>query len=263
MFLFLSKLLPLLLYPLGLACLLMVVALVTMRRRPRLARRAILWALLVLLLGGNGWVPSWVVGSLEIQSGRLAGLPEAEAIVVLGGCVRPAFAPRPAPDLTEAADRVFYAAQLYRAGKAPLIVASGGRISWRGSGPSEAGDMAAVLEYLGVPRAAIVEESRSLNTYENAVNVQRILSERNIHRVLLVTSAMHMLRSRLVFQHQGFEVIPAPTDFLVTRADLTEPNSSTKAILLNLVPDADRMQKLTRALKEYFGLVVYRLRGWL
>jgi uncharacterized SAM-binding protein YcdF (DUF218 family) len=38
---------------------------------------------------------------------------------------------------------------------------------------------------------------------------------------------------------------------------------SVEAIILNLIPDADRIQQTTRALKEYMGLVIYRLRGWL
>jgi len=263
MFLFLSKVLPLLLYPLGLACVLMLVALVTMRRRPRLATRAIVLALLVLLAGGNGWVANWFVRSLEGRAVPSAPLPNADAIVVLGGCLRSGFAPRPAPDFTEAGDRVLYAAQLYQEGKAPLVIVSGGRVDWRGSGPPESGDMAKILERLGVPVSAIVEEPKALNTYENAVNVKKIMDERGIQRVLLVTSAMHMLRSRLIFKRQKIDAIPAPTDFLVTEPDMAELQSSSKATLINFVPDVDRLQKLTRSLKEYLGIVIYRLRGWL
>jgi uncharacterized SAM-binding protein YcdF (DUF218 family) len=123
--------------------------------------------------------------------------------------------------------------------------------------------MADILVNLGVPNSAILQDSKSLNTYQNAVNVRQIMQERGIRRVLLVTSAMHMPRSLRIFQRQGIEAIPAPTDFLITQQEINEPSSSPQATLLNLVPDADQLQNTTRALKEYIGTVVYHLRGWL
>lgn len=241
----------------------MIVSLVVLWKRPHWTPLPIVLALLVLLLGGNGWISDSIVRSLEWQNIPTTPLPTADAIVVLGGATKAAFPPRPAPDLSEEGDRVFYGAQLYREGKAPIVIASGGRIEWKGSGPPESGDMAVILETLGVPKEAIIEEPRSLNTYENALYVRQILQEKGIKRVLLVTSAMHMPRSLLIFKRQGIEAIPAPTDFLVTEADINETSSTPQAILLNAVPDADNLYKTTRALKEYLGRVVYSLKGWL
>lgn len=263
MFLFLSKLLPLFLYPLGLACILMVVALVMSWRRPRWVPVPVALALIVLLLGSNSWVANSLVRSLEWQHIPVGKLPTADAIVLLGGATKSAFPPRPAVDLSEEGDRVLYAAQLYREGNAPVVIASGGRIDWRGGGLAESSDMADILISLGVPNSAILQDSKSLNTYQNAVNVRQIMQERRIRRVLLVTSAMHMPRSIRIFQRNGIESIPAPTDFLITQQEINEPSSSPQATLLNLVPDADRLQNTTRALKEYIGTVVYHLRGWL
>jgi uncharacterized SAM-binding protein YcdF (DUF218 family) len=220
-------------------------------------------ALIVLLLGSNSWVANSLVRSLEWQHIPVGKLPTADAIVLLGGATKSAFPPRPAVDLSEEGDRVLYAAQLYREGKAPVVIASGGRIDWRGGGLAESSDMADILVNLGVPNSAILQDSKSLNTYQNAVNVRQIMQERGIRRVLLVTSAMHMPRSLRIFQRQGIEAIPAPTDFLITQQEINEPSSSPQATLLNLVPDADRLQNTTRALKEYIGTVVYHLRGWL
>ncbi|MEB3337272.1 MAG: YdcF family protein [Leptolyngbyaceae bacterium] len=241
----------------------MLVALITLWKRPRLAAGAITLGLVVLLLGSNGWVASQLVQSLEWQNIPTADLPTAEAIVVLGGGTKPGISPRPGVDLSEAGDRILYGAQLYREGKAPRLILSGGRIDWRGGGPAESADMAAIAQTLGVPKSAILEDPTSLNTYENAVNVRKILQTQGIRRVLLVTSAMHMPRSLRIFQRQGIDAIPAPTDFLVSNQEVQELQSNAPAILLNLIPDADRLQQVTRALKEYFGLVVYGLRGWL
>ncbi len=263
MFLFLSKLLPLFIYPLGLACLLILAALVNLWKRPRQAALSLVLALTVLLAGSNGWLSNQLVQSLEWQHLPIANLPNADAIVVLGGSVKPQIAPRPSVDLAESGDRVLYGAQLYREGKAPLVIMSGGRIDWKGGGPPEAGDMAEVAKTLGVPASAILQEPKSLNTYENAVEVKKMLQSRGIRRVLLVTSAMHMPRSLAIFQKQGIDAIPAPTDFLVTNQEIQEVDSSPQAIILNVLPDSDRLQQTTRAIKEYVGLVIYRLKGWL
>lgn len=263
MFLFLSKLLPLFLYPLGLACILMVVALVMWWRRSRWVPFPISLALMVLLLASNNWAAHRLVQSLEWQHLPPKTLPTADAIVILGGATKSAFPPRPGVDLSEAGDRVLYGAQLYREGKAPIVISSGGRIGWRGGGPSESADMAQILKTVGVPSSAILQDPTSLNTHENAVNVKKIMQERGIRRILLVTSAMHMPRSLRIFQRQGIDAIPAPTDFLVSEQEIEEPNSSPQAIILSLMPDTERIDRTTRALKEYIGMAVYRLRGWL
>jgi uncharacterized SAM-binding protein YcdF (DUF218 family) len=263
MFLFLSKLLPVFLYPLGIACVLLIVALVMWWRRSRWVPIPTSLALFVLLLASNVWVANSLVKSLEWQHIPKLPLPKADAIVVLGGATKSMFPPRPSVDLSEAGDRVFYGAQLYREGKAPFVIASGGRIEWRGDGRSESADIAEILKVLGVPDAAILQDPTSLNTYENAVNVKKILKEQGIRRVLLVTSAMHMPRSLQIFQRQGIDAIAAPTDFLVSVREIQEQSNSPQAIVLGILPDTAKLEMTTRALKEYIGTFIYRLRGWL
>jgi uncharacterized SAM-binding protein YcdF (DUF218 family) len=147
-----------------------------------------------LIGASNGWVSSWLVRSLEAQIPPTV-VPTAEAIVVLGGATKPALPPRPGVDLSEQGDRIFYAAQLYKQQKAPLIIVSGGRLDWTRRGTPESADMANILSQIGVPASVIIQEPDSLNTYENAVNVRKILNSRDIRQILLVTSAMHMPRS--------------------------------------------------------------------
>ncbi|WP_353929357.1 YdcF family protein [Okeanomitos corallinicola TIOX110] len=262
-FLYLSKLLPLFFYPLGLASVSLIIALFTLWKRPKIAAIAISLSLSLLLVCSNGWVSKNLVRSLEWQNIPLKEIPQAEAIIVLGGATKSAIWPRTAPDLSESGDRVIYAAQLYRQKKAPIIILSGGRINWRGSGFAESADMANILTSLGIPADAIIQESESLNTYQNAVNVKQILASRNIKKVLLVTSAMHTPRAIKIFQRQGIDVIPAPTDFLISQAEIQELASTPKAAILNLLPDANNLNQFTTALKEYIGSFVYSLRGWL
>ena len=117
---------------------------------------------------------------------------------------------------------------------------------------------------MGVPDEALWLEPASRNTYENALGTQAILESRGIDRVILVTSAMHMPRAYGVFAGLGLDVVPAPTDFLVTQEDwayYTQPHVVIQ--LFNLLPTAESLDATTRVLREYVGLVVYKLRGWL
>jgi uncharacterized SAM-binding protein YcdF (DUF218 family) len=108
-----------------------------------------------------------------------------------------------------------------------------------------------------------VEEPDSLNTYQNAVNVSKILKQKNLNRVLLVTSATHMPRSLLIFKHQKIDVIPAATDFLISEQEILESNSTIEGRILYALPEAEKLQHTTQALKEYIGIFIYRLKGWL
>jgi len=263
MFLLLSKLLPALVYPAGLATVLLVAAAIVGWKRPRWSLPPLAVALGVLLLAGNGWVNHALLRSLERQHVPPGELPEAEAIVLLGGSLQPASPPRPMVGLSEAGDRVLYAARLYRDGKASPVIASGGRIGWLSGARPEATDMARLLRFMGVPATAIVTETEALNTHQNATRVRAILARRGIERVLLVTSALHMPRALGAFRQQGIEAVPAPTDFLATRAERRALNRSVAASVLALIPDAERLKTSTQALKEYLGLAVYWLRGWI
>jgi len=260
MFLFFSKLLPLFIYPLGLSSVLLVVAIATFWKRPKTAAVAMGLALGILFFGANSWVGEGFIRSLEQQYPALTQNPAADAIVVLGGCTRSAHSPRPWVEVSEAGDRVLYAAKLYRDGKAPQVILSGGRIHWKGGGQAEALDMAELIQTMGVPESALLLEPESLNTYENAINVNQILKQQELNGpLLLVTSARHMPRSMAIFQKLDLSVIAAPTDFRVT--DFNE-NTGFLGFVLQLLPDVEALQLTTDALKEWIGLVTYKLRGW-
>jgi uncharacterized SAM-binding protein YcdF (DUF218 family) len=263
MFLFLSKLIPLFFYPMGAACLLLLVALGLWWINSKWTPAAIGGALLILFLSGNAWTTNWLAQSLEWQNIPKTELPIADAIVVLGGGTRSQAYPRPDVDFADAGDRVWYGANLYRSGKAPKIIVSGGRIAWKGGGTPESEDLTKILVRLGVPQQDIIPEGNSFNTRDNAVNVQKILQARNFKRILLVTSAMHMPRSMAIFKHLGIDAIAAPTDYRISQLELDEPNSQTAAAILSFFPSEDCFSLTTQAIREYIGIFVYKLRGWL
>ena len=262
LFVFLSKFLPLLVYPLGLAFILIGLALF-LGRRPRLQRAFLILALLALFLGGNRWVSAALARSLEWRYLPPAAIPQAEAIVLLAGGTEPQEYPRQTVEQNGAADRVFYAAHLYHQGAAPNILLSGGLIDWQSQSGSPTQEMASILELLGVPAQALWFEPDSRNTYESAVFSARMLGERGIHKILLVTSAIHMPRSVKLFEAQNLEVIPVPTDFLVTQNNWEQMfNPDLRSQLIGLIPSAGNLSMTTLALKEHFGILVYNIRGW-
>ncbi len=264
MFVFLSKFLPTFVYPLGLTFLLIILALI-LRRRQRLQTAVLVLTALLVFVGGNRWVSFALARSLEWRYLPLNSVPKADVIVVLGGGTESFQFPRPMVEIKSAGDRVTYAADLYKQGKAPHLLLSGGNINWYNSRTTTpAYEMATLLELMGVPSNALWLQPKSENTYEDALFCSQILKEKGIRRVLLVTSAQHMPRSVALFRHQGIDVIPAPVDYTVTEVGwqgLFDPNPET--ILVNLMPSVGSMSLTSSIIKEYIGIWVYHFRGWL
>jgi len=203
-----------------------------------------------------------LVRSLEEHYVPFVPPPMADAVVVLGGGTEAAFPPRPNVHVIHG-DRLVYAAMLYREHKAPFIIVSGGTAPWRKGDPAECEAMSILIQLMGVPASAILEEAASANTYQEATCVRKLMNAHHLHKILLVTSAMHMPRAFLTFRHQGIDAVASPTDFIVTNHDVEASSDSIQELILSLVPDGDALLATTEALKEYIGLAYYRAQNWL
>jgi len=255
--LYLSKLIPLFIYPLGFALVLSIFATGILGLSAGLARLFLFMSVIVLWGASTPFFADYLGLTLEGQYPPLAveETPTAGVIVVLGGGVTGPAPPRITLDLSDGADRVLHAARLYRAGKAPVVLISGGAIPWLGSDIPEAGSMQTLLEEWGVPAASIIAEAASRNTYENAVLSKQLLAERGLQQVLLVTSALHMPRALATFTSAGIDAVPAPTDYTVIyRARRT---------VIDFMPDAKALSRTTDAIKEYVGYIYYWWKGWI
>jgi uncharacterized SAM-binding protein YcdF (DUF218 family) len=263
MFTFLSKFLPLFVYPLGLASLVLLISLLFWKKR-RFAMFCVIVAFTALFVGGNKYVAFTLARSLEWQYLPTSTIQHADVIVVLGGATEPALAPRPEVELNSAADRLVHGAALYNAGVSDHLLLSGGDIDFLSlSSDSPASDMESIMLMLGVPKKAIWLQGNSQNTYEDALYSCKMIKEHNAKSIILVTSATHMPRAVAVFEKQGCHVTPSPADFNVTEAawaNLWSPD--WQEVLLNLVPSYSNLSLTTKSLKEYIGLITYRLKGW-
>ena len=104
---------------------------------------------------------------------------------------------------------------------------------------------------LGVPEAQILLEDRSRNTSENAIFTHDMIQPLEGQVWVLVTSAFHMPRSVETFRRNGWTgLIPWPVDFR------TGPQTFRAEWRLD-----DHLQDADVALKEYLGLVAYRMAG--
>lgn len=208
------------------------------------AKRRYLWIVLGLLWFWTSAIPGRILG-LPLEREWLVdgdiptaeSFPKADAIVCLGGGMTSATNVVHGANICPASDRAWMAARLWKAGKAPKVICTGGS--------SRASTLGLLMDF-GVPESAVTFMEKARNTEEEAKEIATLLlatsrterasaerkSERRdtaysrrdpeeelpSARVLVVTSAWHMRRAKLMFEKyaKGVEIIPAPTDFEAT-----------------------------------------------
>ncbi|NOL49653.1 YdcF family protein [Pelistega europaea] len=243
-----------LIVPLNLCIFLVIVgAVLALLRRKRLA--------LLSIISGVAWTFIWSLpmtsyiagGYLENRYPHIppAEMPTAQAIVVFGGSTANNRANWFEPYTKETRHaRIDTADDLFFMHKAPLIIVSGAALEGE---VSEAKGMSAQLQNRGIPKENIITESQSTTTRENAFYVDKILKQKGITDVLLVTSALHMPRSMAVMQKLGYHPIAAANPPQIVIPDNIQP----------YLPDDRALEASRSIIKEYIGLLTYYLRGWI
>ena len=181
---------------------------------------------------------------------RAEDAPEADAIVILGGGMGSNTNTLIYADMSQGADRVWQAVRLYRAGKAPLVIATG---------IAELDSTKPLLLDFGIPESSIIIENDSRNTEENAKFTESVLRERlgddRPISVLLVTSAWHMRRSEFLFKRYApsLTIIPCPGDYEAT-CGIDRPLE-----IKDFVPSAAALHANNDYLKEHLGYWGYKV----
>ena len=257
MSLFVQKLLIAFLSPLNQSLLIFSLSfLLFVGKRSKIAVTLLLFGVIWLFTFSLPYTAEQLIQSLEDLYPVISidDIPSAKAIVVLGGAISPAPFAGAGMNLHAAADRPVHAARLFHSGKAPLILVSAGALPWMQAAETEADATAEFLREMGVPDNKIIKETRSGTTRQNAQNTKQILKTRNIHRIILVTSAWHMRRAEASFEHLGFDVIPAATDYGVLRPPFSK---------VGWLPSVETLKWSEIAIQEKVGYQVYRYRGWI
>lgn len=241
-----------LLDPLGLLFLLSLLMLVLLLRR-RFSFK--------LLLGGLVWIGAMVFVSAprlvnpmlihyEQQFVEAPECLQSRPLVLLGGGVD-SLAKR--ADQIEHMDKATYVRSVAASRLAlkfpntPVLVAGGALREL-----SEAQVMGQFLRKMGVADSRIYEEGDSMNTFENARNVKRLIDQREFaEHINLVTSALHMQRAKAVFEKQGLTVCPIATDF---QGLYSVPNTAWW-------PQISAMNKFDLLMHERIAMLVYGITG--
>ena len=186
-----------------------------------------------------------------------------DAIVLLGGgmgahekCGR--------PEMFSGADRVWMAARMWHACSMKGDDEGNGEhlmlpITLSGGGVRQS--TVPYLKDLGVPEEAMLFFDRARNTEEEARMIYKYFSSSpNTHtsdlrklRVLLVSSAWHMPRAKMLFERAGFDVVAAPTDYEMHYV----AEESLK--IRHFFPSADALHRNSDAIKEWVARIGYSL----
>lgn len=160
----------------------------------------------------------------------------ADVIVILGGGVYSLGYLK-----EDTSNRVFTGYMVYKKTKLPLIV-SGGALE----GKAESSTMAEILKEFGVEEDKIIQENKSINTRDNALNVAKICKERGFKKIILITSAYHMKRAFIHFKKTELDILNYPTDF----------KRSSYYNIYSFLPKHSTFATSAKIIREYIALLV-------
>lgn len=220
---------------------------------PRISRSLLASCALFLVLIGFFPVGEWLIAPLENRFTTNVALPsEVDGIVVLGGAISPRMSNIwQQTEVGGGAERLtnfLYLARLYPNAQ---LVFTGGSGSVTEQEFKEA-EMAQILfDQLGLAERAIIYESESRNTAENARNSKQLVTPEADKNWLLITSAFHMPRSIGVFCQEQWPMQAYPVDHYSQKGNLLRLDFSFST----------NLAVLRTAIREWIGLVAYRISG--
>ena len=223
---------------------------------PRWRAGRLFCALAAIVLAAASFSPvgHWLILPLE-ERFKLPAVdaPAPDGIVVLSGGIDTLVSEgRGEVALNEAAERLTVLVALARIYPNAKIVLSGGSGNLIYSGANEAVVARSLLRGAGLDPGRLILESRSRNTFENALYTRNLIDPQQGTRWLLVTSAYHMPRAMGCFRRVGFDVVPYPVDFR-TRGEEDTFRPFNRA--------SEGLRRVDLAMREWTGLFVYWLTG--
>lgn len=173
------------------------------RRRLGLFSRVVLAIILLPIL--------WLVGlgTAIFVVGQHEDLTPSDAIVVLGAAQ---YQGRPSPVFKARLDHAY---SLYRSGKAPVVIVTGGKQP--GDLYTEGQSGVRYLRNKGIPQSHLLAVGEGHNTLDSLRAVADAMKQRQIGAALIVSDRFHVLRSMKMASDFGLEVHGAPTSSPIER----------------------------------------------
>jgi len=109
--------------------------------------------------------------------------------------------------------RLDHAHELYKRGIAPLIITLGGTSTLAGASGADLSEGAVGRDYLislGVPESAIIAETESRDTEEQAHRIAVIARTNGLRRLVVVSDGTHLFRIHEICTADGLDVLTSP-----------------------------------------------------
>lgn len=255
MFFLLSKLLLFLTQPF--VWILFLFAFGLIFKRSKYAKKSIIWSLGLFLFFSNTVILLEFSRLWEVPGTKIEKLGTYDCAIVLTGMAS-YNNDLHRLELGRNGDRIWQALDLYRRKKVKKILITGDSGSLSDRGLHEAKQLVDVLLRSGIPKADLIVEGTSQNTYENALETAKILKNKYPawKKFLLITNSTHMRRSLACFSKQGVNCTP----FSVGMWTGPKRNYYFEQFL---VPNVGALQNWEILTKEWTGFVMYKAMGYL
>jgi uncharacterized SAM-binding protein YcdF (DUF218 family) len=216
--------------------LLALLGFVLLKARPLLARICLITSFALLWLLSTPIVSDALTRLAELYPPiDLRQAADAQAIVILGGGGQRALAPEYQGPAAEPymLERLSYGAYIAKKTGLPILV-TGFSLEARAMHDTLQRNFEIETRWI---------DDQAHDTFQNARNSARILKAADVHRIILVTHAIHMRRSVREFAAAGFDVLPAPAGNLAVR----DPG------VLQYFPNAGALLRSQMAIYELIG----------
>ncbi len=255
-FFVISKIIPLLLYPLPF--ILLLIFIFSWWSGNGFTRWGLRLGVALLWFLSTPWFANQASLWWEVPRQLSSQIPAvSDVAVVLGGLSDPSVSTPEHLEFNRSAERATEAVGLWREGRVKALLVTSGSGELLDPTP-EAPGLAAWARAQGVPASAVIVESGSRNTHENATLSLPLAKARGFHSFVLITSAVHMRRAEAVFRKAGYDkagwtLAPWPVDTQTGHVKFP----------FNAVPDPNSLSTVQTVLREAVGYVVYFFQGYL
>ena len=189
-------------------------------RKPGLKKTSRVAAIAIALIFSNPMLLDWFARQYQPAPVQLATATQFSCGIVAGGFASPDRDGK--GNFNGAADRFIQALRLYKTQHITHIMITGGNGKKQLQTFREADYVKQELIIMGVPDSAILVEDRSTNTAENALNAKRLLDSAQLPPpYLLISSAHHLPRAKILFEKTGMPVQPYPCNYIAGRGITT------------------------------------------
>ena len=179
----------------------------------------------------------------------IASIEQTDAIVVLSGML--SFHEMDGKEYVGWGDpnRFFGGIALMKEGKATNLIFTGVKMPWGKSSGTESAVLTDHAIQYGIPSDRVFVSDLVANTADEATAVEKMALG---NKIILVTSAFHMLRAQRLFEKEGLEVVPYRVDLKSLTTDCLT--------FMDYLPNAGSLAKTELGLRELMGRLYYWLK---